>query len=83
MQAPQALQDLEESQDSKGRLAMLASLDRRVILGLQVQAGHQEDQDMRAILDLQGLRGDLDPLATLVLRVQLGLQDPLALQEWV
>lgn len=33
-QAYQAQQDHEESQDSKGKLAMLASLDRRVRLGL-------------------------------------------------
>lgn len=35
------------------------------------------------IPDPQELRDDLDPLATLVLQVQLDLQDLLVHQEWV
>lgn len=82
-QALQVQQDHEESQDSKGKLAMLASLDRRVKLDLQVRPDHQADQVMMAIPASQDLRDDLDPLATLVLRVQLDRQDRLVHQEWV
>lgn len=82
-QALLAQQDQEEFQDSKGKLAILASLDRRVMLDLQVHLDHQADQDMRVILVPQVLRGDLDPPATLVLQVQLDHQDLLVHQEWV
>lgn len=82
-QALQAQQDHEESQDSKGKLAMLASLDRRVKPGLQVLLDHQADQDMKVILVLQELREDLDPPVTLVLQDQLDHQDLLVRQDWV
>lgn len=79
----QAQQDHEESLDSKGRPATLGSPDRRVMLVLQVPLEHQADQDMRAIPVLQEPWDDLDPKATLVLRVQLDLQVQLVNQEWV
>lgn len=82
-QALQAQQDHEESQDSKGKLAMSASPDRRVKLGPQVHLDHQADQDMMGILVPQDLRDDLDPPATLVLQVQLDHQDLLVQREWV
>lgn len=82
-QALQAQQDHEESQDSKGKLAMLASLGRRVMLDLQVPLDHQADRDMRVILVLQELWVDLDPPATLALQVQLDLLGLLVHQEWV
>lgn len=82
-QALRAQQDHEESQDSKGKLAMLASLDRRVKPDLQVLLDHQADQDMMVIPVLQELREDLDPLVTLVLQDQLDHQDLLVHQDWV
>lgn len=62
---------------------MLASLDRRVKLDLQVHLDHQAGQDTRVIPAPQEPRDDLDPPATLALQVQLDHQDLLVLQEWV
>lgn len=81
-QVLQAQQDHEESQDSKGKLAMLASLDRRVNLDLQVHQDNQADRDTMVIPAPQELRDDLDPLATLVLQVHLDHQDLPVHQEW-
>ncbi|KAF3833630.1 hypothetical protein F7725_024834 [Dissostichus mawsoni] len=65
-QALQAQQDREQSQDSKGKPAILASLDRRVNLDLQAPLDHQAGQDMMVTPGPQDLRADLDLPATLV-----------------
>lgn len=80
--APQAQQDHEESQDSKAKLAMLASPDRRAKLVLQARRGHLEDRDMMVILVLQDLREDPDLLVTLVPQALLDPLDLQARQEW-
>lgn len=82
-QAHQDQRDHEESLDSKGKLAMLAFQDRRVKLDLLDHLDLQAEWAMMAILAPQELREGLDPLATLVLQVQLVHQDPLVQQEWV
>lgn len=81
--ALRAQQDYEESQDSKGKLAMLAFLDRRVKLDLQAHQDRLEDRDTTVILVPQDLRDDPDLLATLVPQVPLDLQDLQARREWV
>lgn len=81
--ALQVQQDHEESQDSKAKLAMLASLDRRGKLVLQAHRGHLEDRGMMVILVLQDFRDDPDLLVTLVPQVLLDPQDLQAHQEWV
>lgn len=82
-QAPQAQQDREQSQDSKGKPAILASLDRRVNLDLQAPLDHQAGQDMMVTPGPQDLRADLDLPATLAHQVQLDHQDHLVHQDWV
>lgn len=82
-QALQDQQDHEEFPDSKGKLAMLAFLDRRVKPDLQAHRDRLEDQDMTVILALQDLRDGLDLLATLVPQALLDLRDLRAHQEWV
>lgn len=82
-QAHQAQQAHEEYQDSKGKLAMLAFQDRREKLDLLDHLDLQAEWAMTVILAPQELRAGLDPLATLVLQVQLVPQDPLVHQEWV
>lgn len=79
----QARQDQEESQDSKGKLVMLASPDRRVRLDQQVPLELQAGQGMRVIQVPQDLKADLDPLAILDPLVKLDRQDLLVLKEWV
>lgn len=78
----QAHQELGESQDSKGKPVMSASLDRRVILVRQVHLEHQADRDMMVTLVPLELWDDLDLQATLALQVQPDHQDPLVLQDW-
>lgn len=73
----------EESQDSKGKPAMLAFLGRRVKLDRQAHRDSLDDRDTTGILVFQDLRDDLGLLATLAPPAPLDLQDLQAHQEWV
>lgn len=62
---------------------MLASLDRRVMLGLLAHQGQLVDQDLRVMLEPQGLRVDPVPQDTLALQEQRDPQAQQAQLEWV
>lgn len=78
----QAHQELGESQDSKGKPVMSASLDRRVNLVRPVQLGRPVDRDMMVTPVPLELWDDLDLQDTWALQVQLDHQDLSVLRDW-